>query len=69
MERLKLLMEMPGDLNTGLKNRLEANALHVLACPLNVVGENVSLFCDFRKGEGKPFRRLVSTISFRILFL
>jgi hypothetical protein len=51
IQRLKLVKAIPEDLAPGLKNRLEANAFNVLACLLNLVGENVSYYATF-EGAG-----------------
>lgn len=49
IQRLKLVKEIPDNLSPGLKDRLEANAFNVLACLLNLVGENVSYYATFER--------------------
>lgn len=73
LERLKLVAEIPDDLNPKFKKRLEANAFNVLTCLLNVVAENVSYFATF-EARGKAvskagmFRlRLGTYVTARVL--
>lgn len=49
IQRLKLVNGIPETLAPGLKDRLKANALNVLACLLNLVGENVSYYATFER--------------------
>ena len=50
LQLLKLVKEIPENLEPGLKNRLEANAFNALACLLNLVGANVSYYATFKAG-------------------
>jgi hypothetical protein len=49
IQRLKLVKEIPENLEHGLKDRLEANAFNVLGSLLNLVGKNVSYFATFER--------------------
>jgi len=70
IQRLRLIKEVPENLAPGLKDRLEANAFTVLACLLNLVGENVSYYATFERagravsktGTLIPWQRLIEQV-------
>jgi len=54
--RLRIVKEIPENLVSDLKDRLESNAFNVLSFLLNLVGKNVSYFATFERA-GRPISK------------